>query len=41
MHIWPKLITVAGFERGTGVMINIVSPEQAAEELRSVLPAFV
>jgi UDPglucose--hexose-1-phosphate uridylyltransferase len=41
VHIWPKLITVAGFERGTGVMINIVSPEQAAEELRAALPAFV
>jgi galactose-1-phosphate uridylyltransferase len=27
---------VAGFERGTGVMINIVPPEQAAAELRSV-----
>jgi hypothetical protein len=24
---------VAGFELGTGVMINIVNPEQAAEEL--------
>jgi galactose-1-phosphate uridylyltransferase len=29
----PKLTTVAGFELGTGVMINIVNPEQAAEEL--------
>jgi len=35
-HLWPKLTTVAGFERGTGVMINIVPPEQAAAELRSV-----
>jgi UDPglucose--hexose-1-phosphate uridylyltransferase len=33
-HIWPKLVTVAGFERGTGVMINIVPPEYAAQELR-------
>jgi UDPglucose--hexose-1-phosphate uridylyltransferase len=41
IHVWPKLITLAGFERGTGVMINIVSPEEAAEQLRSVLPAFV
>jgi UDPglucose--hexose-1-phosphate uridylyltransferase len=41
IHIWPKMVTVAGFERGTGVMINIVSPEDAAAELRSVLPAFV
>ena len=29
----PKLTTVAGFELGTGVLINIVNPEQAAEEL--------
>ena len=34
-HIWPKLVTVAGFERGTGVMINIVPPEEAAAQLRS------
>ena len=33
-HLWPKLVTVAGFERGTGVHINIVPPEQAATELR-------
>ena len=37
-HIWPKVTTQAGFELGTGVMINIVSPESAAENLRSVLP---
>ena len=36
VHLFPKLITTAGFERGTGVMINIVSPEVAAEELRKV-----
>jgi UDPglucose--hexose-1-phosphate uridylyltransferase len=35
-HIWPKLATVAGFERGTGVLINIVAPEFAAQELRRV-----
>lgn len=35
VHIWPKVTTQAGFELGTGVMINIVSPEIAAEELRS------
>jgi UDPglucose--hexose-1-phosphate uridylyltransferase len=32
--VWPKLTTQAGFELGTGVLINIVPPEQAAEELR-------
>jgi UDPglucose--hexose-1-phosphate uridylyltransferase len=35
-HIWPKLTTVAGFERGTGVMINITPPEYAANQLRRV-----
>ena len=35
IHIWPKLVTVAGFERGTGVMINIVPPEDAARDLRA------
>jgi UDPglucose--hexose-1-phosphate uridylyltransferase len=33
VHMWPKLVTTAGFERGTGVMINIVSPELAAKQL--------
>jgi len=36
VHLFPKLTTVAGFERGTGVMINIIPPEQATEELRRV-----
>lgn len=34
VHLFPKLTTTAGFERGTGVMINIVPPEAAAAELR-------
>jgi UDPglucose--hexose-1-phosphate uridylyltransferase len=34
IHVWPKLSTIAGFERGTGVMINIAPPEQAAAALR-------
>lgn len=37
VHIWPKLTTRAGFELGTGVMINVVPPEKAAFELKSVL----
>ncbi len=36
VHIWPKVTTQAGFELGTGVMINIVAPELAGEDLRSV-----
>jgi UDPglucose--hexose-1-phosphate uridylyltransferase len=39
VHIWPKLTTQAGFEMGTGVLINIVAPEQAAEELQVAVPA--
>ena len=26
IHIWPNLVTQAGFERGTGVMINVMPP---------------
>jgi UDPglucose--hexose-1-phosphate uridylyltransferase len=33
VHIVPKLTTVAGFELGTGVLINIVNPEEAAREI--------
>ena len=39
VHIWPKLTSQAGFELGTGVLINIVAPEQATEELRVAVPA--
>jgi UDPglucose--hexose-1-phosphate uridylyltransferase len=33
-HVLPKATTVAGFELGTGVVINVVSPEEAASRLR-------
>ena len=36
IHLYPTLVTTAGFERGTGVMINIVPPELAAEHLRRI-----
>lgn len=40
VHLWPQLTTVAGFERGTGVMINVMPPEKAAETLRAAhIPA--
>ena len=39
VHVVPKLTTVAGFELGTGVLINIVNPEEAAEAL--TVPAAV
>jgi UDPglucose--hexose-1-phosphate uridylyltransferase len=37
-HVWPKATTRAGFELGTGVAINILPPEAAAEELRVRVP---
>lgn len=37
VHIMPKLTTRAGFELGTGVMINVVPPEIAASDLRRFL----
>jgi UDPglucose--hexose-1-phosphate uridylyltransferase len=37
VHLWPNLVTQAGFERGTGVLINIVPPERAAATLRGVV----
>ncbi len=33
VHIVPRLTSLAGFEQGTGVMINIVAPELAAHHL--------
>lgn len=35
VHLLPKLTTMAGFELGTGVFVNIVSPEVACEALRA------
>jgi UDPglucose--hexose-1-phosphate uridylyltransferase len=36
VHVWPNLVTQAGFERGTGVLINVMPPERAASSLRGV-----
>jgi UDPglucose--hexose-1-phosphate uridylyltransferase len=33
VHVVPRLSSVAGFEQGTGVLINIVAPEAAAAQL--------
>ncbi|HLI43640.1 MAG TPA: HIT domain-containing protein [Acidimicrobiales bacterium] len=35
VHVLPNLTTRAGFELGTGVLINVVSPEKAAEDIRA------
>ncbi|MPY94730.1 MAG: HIT domain-containing protein [Acidimicrobiia bacterium] len=34
VHVLPQLATVAGFEQGTGVRINVIPPELAAQQLR-------
>ncbi len=39
VHLFPTMFTTAGFERGTGVLINIISPEAAADELRQAFAA--
>jgi hypothetical protein len=31
----PKISTRGGFEMGSGVLINVVSPETAADDLRA------
>ena len=33
VHVVPRLTSVAGFEQGTGVLINIVAPEIATQRL--------
>jgi UDPglucose--hexose-1-phosphate uridylyltransferase len=40
-HLLPKVTTRAGFELGTGVLINVLTPEYAAAELRAALPTVV
>jgi UDPglucose--hexose-1-phosphate uridylyltransferase len=36
VHIWPRVTSSAGFEQGTGVMINILAPELATRHLTIV-----
>lgn len=33
VHVVPRLTSVAGFEQGTGVLINMVAPENATQQL--------
>jgi UDPglucose--hexose-1-phosphate uridylyltransferase len=35
VHVLPRVTSIAGFEQGTGVLINIVAPEHAARALRA------
>lgn len=39
VHVQPKVTTRGGFELGSGVLINVVQPERAADELRAAVPA--
>ena len=39
VHVLPRITSVAGFEAGTGVLINIVAPEDAAGQLRRAWPS--
>lgn len=34
VEVFPRVTTLAGFELGTGCIINSVAPERAAEKLR-------
>jgi UDPglucose--hexose-1-phosphate uridylyltransferase len=34
VHLWPSLVNTSGFERGTGIHINVVDPRSAAADLR-------
>jgi len=37
LEVYPKLATWAGFEKSTGIYINTVTPETAAESLRKTI----
>lgn len=39
VHLLPRTSTIAGFEQGTGVLINTVAPEEAARHLTDAGPA--
>jgi UDPglucose--hexose-1-phosphate uridylyltransferase len=41
IHVVPKISTRGGFEMGSGVLINVVPPERAAEDLRVEVGATV
>lgn len=38
VHLLPQTTTIAGFEQGTGVRINVVTPELAASQLSRPAP---
>jgi len=38
LEVYPKLATWAGFEKSTGIYINTVTPETAADSLKTIKP---
>ena len=38
IDVLPKISVVAGFEQGTGILVNIVPPEHAVRRLTEVVP---
>jgi len=39
LEVYPKLLTWAGFEKSNGMFINMIPPEDAATDMRSVVQA--
>jgi UDPglucose--hexose-1-phosphate uridylyltransferase len=39
LEVYPRLAVWAGFEKSTGMFINVISPEDAASELREAVKA--
>jgi len=37
LEVVPRIAVVAGFELGTGILVNTMAPEDAAEQLRALL----
>jgi len=37
LEVYPRLAIWAGFEKSTGMFINVVSPEDAAKHLRGAM----
>jgi UDPglucose--hexose-1-phosphate uridylyltransferase len=37
LEVYPRLAIWAGFEKSTGMFINVISPEDAAAELKNVV----
>jgi len=37
LEVYPRLAIWAGFEKSTGIFINVISPEDAAAELKNIV----